>query len=220
MLFFNVLKFVNMRVFLNILLLFSLLFGNFLFVIANNNGMMSTFANTEFSGMNGIVETYHVESPQEENFNGIRTEIEPLHESLSNGLNGIMDVIDPKTDSVISEQILVKRSVVTPPLKYTFHFDVNSSQLKKSDIDLIQQYLSKYKEANLNHIVIKGYADPSGSSNYNLSLSQKRAISLKNILVKSGIPAQVILIEALGEEVESRDYAHSRRAELIFTLVK
>lgn len=188
---------------------------------SNNNGMMSTFADGDFDGMNGVVETNYVdEDNNEDNFNGIRTEIEPQHHTLAVGLNGVMDVIDPQTDSLVSEQRIVKKLVDAPSLKYSFYFPVNVSQLSDNDVKTIQTYVEKWKELQHFTILINGYADPTGSAAYNLQLSQKRALSLKNILLKNGLPSNKIIFQGWGEEEESQDYAHSRRVELIISILQ
>lgn len=188
-------------------------------VIANNNGMMSTFAETYFSGMNGVIETNFIaQKDQNGDFNGIRTEMEPLHPSLSTGMNGIMDVFDPHTDSMIGNEIIVKQKIVTPSLKYSFYFDVNSPQLSISDIQKVKEYASKYKNVKFESIVVLGFADPTGSDVYNLTLSAKRANSVKNILIQSGLPSNNIITQGMGEESESTDYRQSRRVELVFTI--
>ena len=42
------------------------------------------------------------------------------------------------------------------------------------------------------HITVNGYADELGGTNYNTTLSQKRADAVKNLLVKAGIDANRI----------------------------
>jgi outer membrane protein OmpA-like peptidoglycan-associated protein len=47
-------------------------------------------------------------------------------------------------------------------------------------------------------VQLRGYADKSGNSEYNLSLSKARALSVKETLEKSGVQAERIEIIPLG----------------------
>jgi len=49
------------------------------------------------------------------------------------------------------------------------------------------------------HIRVEGHADSSGSSSYNLRLSQRRAESVKAALIAKGFPKQGIVTFASGE---------------------
>jgi OOP family OmpA-OmpF porin len=48
-------------------------------------------------------------------------------------------------------------------------------------------------------VEIRGYTDSSGDWNYNLDLSQRRADSVKNYLVNSGIATDRIVSKGYGE---------------------
>ena len=47
-------------------------------------------------------------------------------------------------------------------------------------------------------IAVNGYADELGGTNYNTTLSQKRADAVKNLLVKAGINADRITTQGKG----------------------
>ena len=54
------------------------------------------------------------------------------------------------------------------------------------------------KENTNAQLIINGYADELGGTNYNASLSQKRADAVKDLLVKAGINASRITAQGKG----------------------
>ena len=53
-------------------------------------------------------------------------------------------------------------------------------------------------------IVLKGYTDASGNSDYNKWLSEKRAKEVASLLIQNGVPEEQIQIEFYGEEKASQ----------------
>ena len=79
-------------------------------------------------------------------------------------------------------------------------FNTNSDKLTDASykpLDDILKILSTY--INLN-FVIEGYTDSTGSDEYNLALSKRRAKTIKNYFISKGIPAKRITsVEGYGE---------------------
>ena len=75
-------------------------------------------------------------------------------------------------------------------------------------------------------IEIGGHTDSSGSQNYNLVLSEKRAQSVKNVLVQRGLPSDRIHIkgygmtEPLNSNLSEQEKAENRRTELKIISIK
>ena len=93
------------------------------------------------------------------------------------------------------------------------YFDFNSSTPQVSStwaIDIVVKYLKENSGAN---VLISGYADELGGTNYNSSLSQKRANTVKDILVKAGVSASRISTEGKGEDT-SVDKSSSRARQI------
>ena len=78
-------------------------------------------------------------------------------------------------------------------------FQANSHVLNetyKSSIRNLAEELKKYSELS---IVLEGHASSDGSESYNQNLSEKRANSVKNLLVNFGIKASQIKVIGYGE---------------------
>ncbi len=80
-------------------------------------------------------------------------------------------------------------------------FDVNSTLLKPgTSVEIVQlaQILKRYPETQ---VKICGHTDSSGSERYNQGLSERRAVAVRQVLVESGIHAERISVEGLGESM-------------------
>jgi outer membrane protein OmpA-like peptidoglycan-associated protein len=88
-------------------------------------------------------------------------------------------------------------------IKITFEsgllFDVDKSDLRpqaKTNIESLARILNKYSDTN---ILVEGDTDNSGSEDYNLRLSERRAQSVANYLLGLGVPGSRISTVGLGE---------------------
>lgn len=80
------------------------------------------------------------------------------------------------------------------------YFDTDSDQLKdesNAELALLQQLLMANPKLSL---VIEGYTDSVGASDYNIQLSQRRAESIKNALIQRGIKTNRLVASGLGEQ--------------------
>jgi outer membrane protein OmpA-like peptidoglycan-associated protein len=76
-------------------------------------------------------------------------------------------------------------------LESTF-FDYNSSALKPGAMNKLSPLITFLREHPERNVTIEGYTDSLGSESYNLDLSQRRAETVRDFLIKNGVsPAQV-----------------------------
>ena len=108
--------------------------------------------------------------------------------------------------------IVTEKPQVTPPVKpiittETFKtqklnsnsFKLNSSELteqSKDSLTPLVRILNAYPQAN---VQITGHTDSTGSASYNQVVSERRAMSVADELVKKGVDASRILIDGQGE---------------------
>ena len=100
-----------------------------------------------------------------------------------------------------SEAIAIQREgdVLALTFKSDFTFAVNSSAIRAglyTELDRVAQVLATYPQTT---IFVAGHTDSTGSEEYNLQLSQRRADSVKNALIQSGVAAQRISAVGYGE---------------------
>lgn len=80
------------------------------------------------------------------------------------------------------------------------YFGFDASQLAPSELAKIEA-VAQHLQAKPNRVVIvEGNCDERGSNEYNLSLGDLRAISIRDYLVSLGIDAQRIQAKSYGEE--------------------
>ena len=103
------------------------------------------------------------------------------------------------------------------------YFDYDKySVIKNEDKKIIKKYsnyMRKYKNASIR---IEGHADERGSRAYNLALGEKRAETIKEIMLINGVSKEAIQVVSYGEEnpavMGTNEDTHSlnRRVEIVF----
>jgi len=86
------------------------------------------------------------------------------------------------------------------PDAYTIFFNFNSADLLPDQEQTLDAIAAASKIGKKVRLVLSGHADRAGPKGYNLVLSQLRAVSIENALLRQGVPKDKIAITALGEE--------------------
>ena len=108
-------------------------------------------------------------------------------------------------------QTVVKKELATT--KQSVFFNLNSSRIaSRKDLVNVQE-VAEYAKANGNKIVVTGYADSkTGKPDYNQKLSQRRAETVANELVKMGVSRDNIEVKAAGGVNDLSPISYNRRA--------
>lgn len=110
----------------------------------------------------------------------------------------------------------------------TIHFDLNKNGIRSDQKELLAQDIETAKVAvdKGKKLVISGHCCPLGSASFNMSLSEKRAKSIKDEFVKAGVSESDVQILGVGSEMpvvlsdsddreaKIRELAPNRRAEI------
>ncbi|KGQ30100.1 OmpA family protein [Gallibacterium anatis] len=97
-------------------------------------------------------------------------------------------------------------------LSSDFLFDFDSANLKAGSQKVIADLVNKLSKDK--QISIVGYTDRLGSDAYNLALSQRRAVAVKNAMVALGIPAAHIQASGMGKADQVKACENETGAEL------
>ncbi len=102
------------------------------------------------------------------------------------------------------------------------YFGYDSSFLAPAELAKVQQ-AADFMAENANVVlIVEGHCDERGSNEYNLSLGEQRALSLRSALVNLGISADRIQSRSFGEEKPAvlgtgeAVWAQNRRGEFAF----
>jgi peptidoglycan-associated lipoprotein len=154
-----------------------------------------------FSNQNGFNATWTAPN-QEGNY--------PLTVTANDGRGG-----------TVSQSITIP---VTRPAPITFddvHFDFDMSTLRPEAIAILDRAVMTLQANPMLTITIEGHCDSVGTSEYNLSLGERRANAVRDYLLNRGIAAARMRTVSYGEErpIASNDTAEgramNRRAHLV-----
>lgn len=131
------------------------------------------------------------------------------------------DLRNAMASTVAQNNATIQRNneqMLTATFKSDVFFDVNSSVLKPggyAELDRVANVLNQYPQTMIR---VEGHTDQTGSEQYNLQLSERRASAVKNALIQKGVdPARV---SAIGMGMccpVSSDNAANRRVSMVLT---
>jgi hypothetical protein len=78
-------------------------------------------------------------------------------------------------------------------------FDWDSAKLSDTALNVLSQAVTTFRNSGNARVTATGHTDTSGSPEYNMALSLRRANAVKNELVRQGVPATAIAVVGKGE---------------------
>lgn len=141
-----------------------------------------------------------------------REQMDALNQSLKEQQEENARLRDMLANSKPQETV-VKNTTEFVGTSASVFFSINSSKIaSRKDLVNVKE-LAEYAKNNDTKIVVTGYADSkTGSNDYNQQLSQKRAETVANELVKMGVSRDNIVIEAKGGVENLSPFSYNRRA--------
>ena len=112
--------------------------------------------------------------------------------------------------------------VAETPGPFIVFFDWDKSDITAEAASILDNAANAYATTGQARVQLAGHADKSGSDQYNVGLSQRRADAVKAYLAGKGVPDSVIATEAFGESRPLVDTAdgvrepQNRRVEITF----
>jgi outer membrane protein OmpA-like peptidoglycan-associated protein len=79
-------------------------------------------------------------------------------------------------------------------------FDLNRSELKPGGMSNVNKLAEFLRESPDRQVIVEGYTDSTGAADYNQSLSERRANSVRVALVKMGVSPERIVAMGYGKE--------------------
>jgi len=114
-------------------------------------------------------------------------------------------IVEKPVDRIV-EKIVEKEVYVDKIVEKTVYvnvqdvyFDYDSSALGPFNRGILDQNAKVFKEYPNLKAILLGYASPEGTDEYNLALSERRGIAVRDYLVKAGIPEEILVVKPMGE---------------------
>ena len=85
------------------------------------------------------------------------------------------------------------------PRHFTLHFKFESDVLTEESSAIVPEILKTVRETPFPEVVVVGHTDTMGDPRANLALGLKRAISVRDILVKAGLATSTIEVTSHGK---------------------
>jgi outer membrane protein OmpA-like peptidoglycan-associated protein len=95
--------------------------------------------------------------------------------------------------------------VACPTSDFVVYFEWDRSNLNQAALETIDAAVNRARQCNVGGVVVVGHTDTSGSAQYNIGLSERRASVVRDALVARGIAAGSIRSEARGETDLARE---------------
>jgi len=131
------------------------------------------------------------------------------------------DLRNAMASTVAQNNATIQRNneqMLTATFKSDVFFDVNSAIVKPgglTELDRVANVLNQYPQTMIR---VEGHTDQTGSEQYNLQLSERRANAVKNALTQKGIDPGRISSVGMGECCPvSSDNAANRRVAMVLT---
>ncbi len=103
----------------------------------------------------------------------------------------------------------------------TVYFDFDRSSVKKGETAKVENVAGYLKSNRGNKVLIEGHCDERGTEEYNRSLGERRALALREYLIRLGVDADRIRTLSYGEDkpaVPGHDdaaWSKNRRGEFV-----
>ena len=95
---------------------------------------------------------------------------------------------------------------------YTVHFAYDSSAIRSSERANIEAVASALRADPGAKLMIEGNCDERGTEEYNRSLGERRALAVRQALVKQGISSMRVFTKSYGKDNPANDPGHDESA--------
>ncbi len=117
----------------------------------------------------------------------------PILVACRDSMNAHLKVVETAVAEEFTENVLKQ------PSWYRTLFDTDSAELDKFGLGVVDEILARIGQLDSARVYVMGNTDRTGSTKYNLGLSEKRAESVKSTLVRAGVPAAWMTPVVFGE---------------------
>ena len=91
--------------------------------------------------------------------------------------------------------------------KVQINFETNSANISDIEISKIKDFVKEQKNKDSLNYKITSYSKTNKNENYSRRLSLDRAINIRTVLIKEGIPAKNLIVKSFGDSKKKVDKA-------------
>lgn len=112
------------------------------------------------------------------------------------------------------------KMLISAPPAYMVFFDWDKSNINADAAKVLDEVAATVAKSGLGHIAVTGHADRSGTDQYNVGLSERRAESVRKALAERGVTSAEVSLDWKGESAPLTPTADgvreptNRRAEI------
>jgi len=110
----------------------------------------------------------------------------------------------------------------SPLARRVIYFEYDSADIQGDDLDLLSAHAAYLGANPEQRITLEGHTDERGSREYNIALSERRAVSVQRVLELNGVSSGQITIVSYGEEKPAAEgnseaaWRLNRRVEIVY----
>ncbi|MGK0387859.1 MAG: outer membrane protein OmpA-like peptidoglycan-associated protein [Maribacter sp.] len=108
----------------------------------------------------------------------------------------------------------VQRTLPSKPIGLSVYFDFDQYNIKGSEKEKLDDLLIRLRSNTYAKVSLKAYCDFKGTNEYNIHLSNNRAVAIFEYLVQNGIPKERIAYVGLGEVNDDNPRWMNRRVDI------
>lgn len=141
------------------------------------------------------------------------------HEAITLGLRyyfaGRAPVaVAPPPPAPAPEPAPIPPPAACPTSEFVVYFEWDRSNLNAAAAATLDQAVTRARQCNVSAVAVVGHTDTSGSDAYNMALSQRRAVVVRDGLVARGMAASLMTLQARGESELARPTRNGVREPL------
>ena len=146
--------------------------------------------------------------------------------TLSDGASSITDGDDSTSASVLTDEPMTAQELLEQSdsilANRTIYFEFDSAKLSDESLSILEAHGAFIGENGNVDVRLEGHADERGSREYNIALGDRRAQSVRRVLLLQGASTDQIYTVSYGEEQPvmaghtEEAWAENRRVELLY----
>jgi outer membrane protein OmpA-like peptidoglycan-associated protein len=136
-----------------------------------------------------------------------------INAAVRQAIQDQLERLRPLLDSLRAQQVVMEQADLVSRYIVPVHFGFDSAVVRESDMEVLGNVAEVIRRVYPTALVtIEGFADPAGTREYNIRLSQRRAQAVRDVMItRFNMPAQQFRAVGYGEQVIRQIIPGARR---------